>query len=336
MEKKMLVILSSLLFTCLADSFSDVILQEWETFKIQHGKTYVTNVEEKFRLKIFMENKRKIARHNARYERGEVTFTLGMNEYGDLLPHEFARALNGFNRTGAGGARSEDGVAFIAPGLGELPRSVDWRRRGAVTPVKNQGDCGACWAFSATGSLEGQHFRKTKKLVSLSEQNLIDCSGQYGNNGCEGGLMDYAFQYIKANRGIDTEKYYPYKATDGSCRYNPKDKGATDKGFVDLESGSEEQLQQAVAAVGPVSVAIDASRSSFQLYKDGVYFEPDCSSAQLDHGVLVVGYGGEEDSQFWIVKNSWGRSWGKKGYILMSRNRDNNCGIATCASYPLV
>lgn len=149
--------------------------------------------------------------------------------------------------------------------------------------------------------------------------------------------MDNAFKYIKNNGGIDTEKAYPYRAEDEKCRYTPKNKGATDKGFVDIDSGDEDKLKAAVATIGPVSIAIDASHETFQLYAGGVYYEPQCSSDQLDHGVLIVGYGTDEQGQdYWLVKNSWGASWGDQGYIKMARNKDNNCGVATQASYPLV
>ena len=150
--------------------------------------------------------------------------------------------------------------------------------------------------------------------------------------------MDNAFEYIKDNHGIDTEATYPYEAKNGKCRYKPSNKGADDIGPIDILAGDEDALLEALATVGPISVAIDASHSTFQSYHSGVYDEPKCSSEELDHGVLLVGYGTDERSgkKYWLVKNSWGESWGEKGYIKMARGKNNQCGIATAASYPRV
>ncbi|KAJ8918900.1 hypothetical protein NQ315_016802 [Exocentrus adspersus] len=336
---KFLILIAVVIIGCQAVSFFDLVQEQWTSFKLTHKKNYDTEIEERFRMKIFMENAHKIARHNKLFALGQVTYKLGLNKYADMLHHEFVHTFNGFNKTKKllKGAELEEPITFIPPANVKLPEEVDWREKGAVTGVKDQGHCGSCWSFSATGSLEGQHYRKSGKLVSLSEQNLVDCSQRYGNNGCNGGLMDYAFKYIKENGGIDTEAAYPYKAEDEKCHYTPRTKGATDRGFVDIESGNEDQLKAAVATIGPVSVAIDASHETFQLYSEGVYYDPECSSQELDHGVLVVGYGTDDNgTDYWLVKNSWGPSWGQAGYIKMARNRDNACGIATSASYPLV
>merc|ERR1711976_29389 len=304
--------------------------EHWETFKSHHNKQYA-EAEEKMRRFIWERNMREIINHNYAADMGHHTFRLGMNEHGDLSDEEYATFLTGLRMNEN---RTSDNPTFLEPEFMEMPKMVDWRKKGAVTPVKNQGQCGSCWAFSTTGSLEGQHFRKTGKLVSLSEQNLVDCSTKWGNQGCNGGLMDNAFQYIKDNDGIDTEEAYPYNADEEPCHFKTRNVGATDKGAVDLPAGDEHALKEAVATVGPISIAIDASHESFQLYASGVYDEPECSSTALDHGVLVAGYGTEEGSDYWLVKNSWGPTWGREGYVYMARNKDNQCGVASQASYP--
>jgi cathepsin L len=257
---------------------------------------------------------------------------LGLNFLADLSNEEYQQIYLGTK------IDASDRLLRAAPFVPTTPlaATVDWRTKGAVTGVKNQGQCGSCWSFSTTGSVEGSYFLKSGKLVSLSEQNLVDCSKSYGNQGCNGGLMDNAFRYIIANHGIDTEASYPYTAKDGTCHFSAANVGATITSYKDVSAGSESALQTAVNSQ-PVSVAIDASKNSFQLYKSGVYYEASCSSSRLDHGVLAVGYGTDDSSgaAYWIVKNSWGTSWGQSGYILMSRNRSNNCGIATQSSYPI-
>jgi len=323
---KLLVALCLLGLACAytVERHEEIADGSWQQWKGTHSKFYPNINEEKVRYTIWQENLRKIAEHNAQNN----GLTLKINHFGDLTNLEYRAMFNGYLH------KKENGTTFLTPSHIEAPETVDWRDQGYVTPVKNQGQCGSCWAFSTTGSLEGQHFKKTGKLVSLSEQNLVDCSKQ--NNGCQGGLMDFAFAYIKKNGGIDTESSYPYKAVDGRCKYNSANNGATVTGFTDIPKGDEDALKNAIATVGPIAVAIDASHYSFQFYHSGVYNERQCSSTQLDHGVLAVGYGTYQGKDYWLVKNSWGTGWGLQGYIRMTRNKNNQCGIASSASYPLV
>ena len=310
-------------------SHMEEVIEEWEMWKKVHSKVYSDAFNELYRLKVWSGNIRFIQKHNADISRSHK---LSANQFADLTQAEYSDLYLGYFSPS-----SRTGAHFLEPNNVLLPDTVDWRIQGYVSEVKNQETCGSCWSFSATGSLEGQHFRKTGNLISLSEQNLIDCSNTYGNRGCEGGMMDYAFAYIKANGGIDTEAAYPYLAKDdSSCSYDSTESGATLRDWVDISSGDEAALQVAVATQGPISVAIDASHTSFQFYSKGVYSEPDCSPIKLDHGVLVVGYGVEDGKKYWLVKNSWGLSWGAGGYIKMTRGDNNQCGISTVASYPVV
>ncbi|XP_035467019.2 cathepsin L.1 [Scophthalmus maximus] len=320
--------------SCASVSLEDLEFHAW---KLKFDRSYNSPSEEAHRREIWLNNRKLVLVHNIMADEGIKTYRLGMNSFGDMENEEYRRLISQGCLGSFNASAPRSGSAFLLlPQAADLPTAVDWRDKGYVTDVKDQKECGSCWAFSTTGSLEGQNFRKTGKLVSLSEQQLVDCSGDFGNMGCGGGLMDSAFQYIKANGGIDTEDSYPYEAEDGKCRYNPATVGAKCSGYVDIKQGDEDALQEAVASIGPVSVAIDAAHESFQFYESGVYNEPECSSSELDHGVLAVGYGTEDGHDYWLVKNSWGLQWGDRGFIKMTRNKHNQCGIATASSYPLV
>jgi len=311
----------------------------WELFKAVHEKVYASNAEESLRKEIFEKNVARIEEHNQKFEAGIESYKQGINQFTDMLQEEVASTMNGFRASD----KVKSDKVFVASGnVGILPVSVDWRDEDIVTPVKDQAQCGSCWAFSTTGSTEGQWALSSGTLVSLSEQQLVSCSryrNGYTNMGCNGGLMDSAFDYIIDVGGVESEDDYPYVSQNGDvpdCAFDASKIAATISSYVDVTSGDESALQEAVATIGPISVAIDASKISFQLYSSGVYYSSSCSSIRLDHGVLAVGYGTENGADYWLVKNSWGDSWGEAGYIKMARNRDNNCGIATQASYPVV
>jgi len=299
-------------------------LAAFDDFKTTFAKTYKSAAEEQMRFQIFTQNMDFINQHNAEFEAGQQTFSVGVNQFADLSKAEYkAMYLRPYNST-----RVKDVVVLPEVNAG----SVDWRTKGAVTPVKDQGQCGSCWAFSTTGSVEGAHQIKSGSLVSVSEQQLVDCSGAEGNQGCNGGLMDYAFEYIIKNKGLTTEASYPYTARDGTCKSSTP--AVTISSYKDVTHNSEAQLLAAVTQQ-PVSVAIEADQSGFQFYKSGIFSGP-CGT-QLDHGVLAVGYGTQGTTDYWIVKNSWGTSWGAQGYIMMARGKGKEglCGIAAEPSYPV-
>jgi C1A family cysteine protease len=225
-----------------------------------------------------------------------------------------------------------------------LPVDVDWRNKNAVTPVKDQGQCGSCWSFSTTGALEGIYSIQTGKLISFSEQQLVDCDNfKHGgkDHGCNGGLMDNAFSWIEKNGGLCSEDTYPYISQSGdtqacqtTCSSVPK---SQIQSWVDVPP-TDQALMTAIAQQ-PVSIAIEADQRDFQLYESGV-FTGKCGTT-LDHGVLVVGYGTENNNDFYLVKNSWGTTWGDQGYIKLGRgpqynNGQGQCGILLEASYPVL
>jgi len=305
---------------------------DWALYKKVHHKNYRHNEDLKRRL-IWERNVDKVATHNRQYDMGESTYTLAINKFADLTHEEFVANFTGRSLP----RRSKATKIYTPTGIDPNITSVDWRDEGAVTAIKDQGSCGSCWAFSTTGSLEGQTFLSTGNLVSLSEQNLVDCSQAYGPEGCDGGWMDDAMDYIQANGGINTEADYPYEGVDDTCRYDSSLAHYTLTGHVDIAKKSEDDLLDAVTNIGPISVAIDASEE-LQLYASGILDDDSCRSRKyfLNHGVLAIGYGATNDVEYWLVKNSWGTDWGEEGFFQLRRNANNQCGIATVASFPTV
>ncbi|KAG8043748.1 hypothetical protein GUJ93_ZPchr0458g22853 [Zizania palustris] len=299
----------------------------------EHGKNYNAIGEEERRYQVFKDNLRYVDQHNAAADAGVHSFRLGLNRFADLTNDEYRAAYLGMKNKPQRDRKVSN--RYLAADDEALPESVDWRKKGAVADIKDQGGCGSCWAFSAIAAVEGINQIVTGDLIALSEQELVDCDTSY-NEGCNGGLMDYAFEFIINNGGIDTESDYPYKGSDNRCDVNRKNaKVVSIDGYEDVTPNSEKSLQKAVANQ-PVSVAIEAGGRAFQLYTSGI-FTGTCGTA-LDHGVAAVGYGTENGKDYWIVRNSWGESWGESGYVRLERNikaTSGKCGIAVEPSYPV-
>jgi len=299
---------------------------QFSKYMVGFNKSY-SRYEYDYRYQAFKKNYYMIVDHNLQGK----SWTLAVNEFADMPWEEFRAQKLGLKPVQVEGIPRYSDVNLV--GKVNVPSSIDWNSKGAVTAVKNQGQCGSCWAFSTTGSVEGAHFLKTGSLVSLSEQQLVDCSTSQGNEGCNGGLMDYAFEYIISNNGLCSESSYPYQGADGSCQSCSQVTKISS--YVDVSQNDESALQAAVA-ITPVSVAVEADQSGFQFYSGGI-FDGTCGTS-LDHGVLAAGYGSDSGKDYWLVKNSWGASWGASGYIKLARNigsSSGQCGIAMQPSYPV-
>ncbi|CAI0429670.1 unnamed protein product [Linum tenue] len=266
----------------------------------RYGRVYGSSHEKEVRYQIFKDNAALVDSFNAA---GDKPYKLGTNQFADLTNEEFKTTR----------CSPQEG-SFRYENVSAVPTTMDWRKKGAVTPIKDQGQCGSCWAFSAVGAMEGITQLSTGKLISLSEQELVDCDTKGEDQGCGGGLMDDAFKFIIQNKGLTTETNYPYTAADGSCSASKEgNPAATIKGYEDVPANNEVALMKAVSSQ-PISVAIDAGDSSFQLYESGI-FTGECGT-ELDHG---------------------GAQWGEEGYIRMQRDvsaKEGLCGIAMQASYP--
>ncbi|KAM4618426.1 pro-cathepsin H [Polymixia lowei] len=318
------------LFFVYVTSASPISQQDEYHFKswmAQHNKMY--NLDEYYqRLQIFTENKGRIDKHNE----GNHTFTMGLNQFSDLTFNEFRRS---FLLTVPQNCSATKGNYVSSNG--QYPDSVDWRKKGHyLTDVKNQGVCGSCWTFSTTGCLESVIAITTGKLQQLSEQQLVDCAQAFNNHGCNGGLPSQAFEYILYNNGLMTEHDYPYRGVGGICKYNPQLAAAFVKAVMNITAYDEMGMVDAVATRNPVSLAFEVT-SDFMHYQQGVYSSTRCHNTtdKVNHAVLAVGYGEENGTPYWIVKNSWGPLWGIKGYFRIERGK-NMCGLAACSSFPVV
>ena len=315
-------------------------LHEFEQYRKDYNRTYKDVYEHWYRYYIFEENYYHIINHNSE----QTGYTLGVNNFTDRMPNEMPKGYKGYPHF-----RNPHNYHFYRIGLNKLNyNQIDWRADGQVTNVKNQGQCGSCWAFSAVATIEGAHMRNTSNLVSLSEQDIVDCVPDC--YGCGGGWPFMAIEYImdgtvidpntnqshhdkNFTHGVDKEVSYPYTAMDGTCNFTTSNVGSLVRNLTLIPHNSTSALIDAVLRVGPISVAINAG-GDFMSYSSGIYNPPDCDPTQLDHAVTVVGYGiNERGEKYFIVKNSWGPSWGMDGYIYMSADTPNLCGIAMDACF---
>jgi len=314
---------------------------EFNAWTRLHGRSYASQ-EFGYRYNVWRDNWAYIEHFNAN---ANASFTLSVNHMADMTPDEVARVYSGLVvPVSAHRRRALEEEAPRDPAQEEaelraverqVPASFDWRTQGAVTPIKNQGSCGACYTFSSNAALEGMQKIATGHLPTLSEQMLLDCAQGTGNLGCSGGNMEVTFDWILGNGGgVNTLASYPWTGTPSTCRYSASNNGAVMKAYRKIVSGSEAGLLT-LAAQGPVSVGINASPRSFAYYSSGTLNDPSCTPDAISHAVAVVGWGTDSTGQaYWLIKNQWGTSWGMEGYAQIARNSGNMCGIATMGSQP--
>lgn len=318
------------------------ISEEWShflNFQDRFHRKYESLEELSHRFEVFRDNFRHIIAHNQGASEYGQNFTMAVNQFTDLTPEEFkAQYISGLQAKPLGSY----GCKTFTSDASSAPSEWDWRSKGAVTPVKDQGQCGSCWTFSSSGAMEGAWAIAKGDLVSLSEEQLVECATgiSYGSHGCNGGQMEGAFKYAISN-GMCTEADYPYTSgtgKSGSCQSSSCSPVAEFSSCSDVKPNDQISLKGAVAQQ-PVSIAIEADTRAFQSYSSGVITGSACGT-KLDHGVLIVGYGEENGTKYWLVKNSWSASWGDNGYVKIERSESTNdagvCGIAMDPSFPSV
>lgn len=304
----------------------------WNEFKRYFNKTY-SEEEDAAKKPNWERSLEYFLEHNRKFYNGEVPYSIGINQFTDMSDDEFMSMSTGLANEIECNSKS---MIYVPPSGSNIPDNVDWYQRGYVTEVINQGACGACWAFCSVAALEGQHKRRTGKLVKLSEQQLIDCSTITGNKKCAGGQMCRAYEYAVGAGGVDYESAYPFQHQSGPCRFKKDQIGSTITGYLEIPYGDESALHKAVGLIGPVAAGLDASLPNFRHYKSGIFEDPRCSNTSLNHALTIVGYGTENGKDYWLVKNSWGKHWGMKGFGKIARNNNNQCGIASKAIFPVL
>jgi len=303
------------------------MLKAFKQFKTEHQKTYPTSLEEYNRFQTFKSNWERIQALNERHPSARF----GVNKFTDLTEEEFASQYLGYKKAAVD-------VTSVLPEMElDLPASVDWTTKGAVTPVKDQGQCGSCWAFSVTEAIESVWYLANHPLVSLSPQQIVDCDQGRGDLGCSGGDTPTAYAYVMAAGGMETDQDYPYQAADDTCQFQSSKVVAKISSWAYVTTTKNEtQMMATVAAKAPLSVCVEAD--VWQFYIGGVLTTA-CGNA-LDHCVQITGYGQKAgwdtfNYDVWFVRNSWGADWGESGYIWIQRGSDL-CGIADEVTLPIV
>lgn len=355
MMKLVLVLISLSFLASLTSGGSFEKSAKWKLYKKTYQKVYKNAVEEQMRYRIWSEKVKIVAEHNQKFAEGKTSYKKRINKFSDMTAQEVRDRRVCFNER-ENDDKLKHQKKFVRNPNVTVPDEKDWRNDGAVTGVKDQGSCGSCYSFSVTGAIEGQLFLSTGNLVSLSEQQIVDCSNE---DGCEGGDQQSVFEYLvnEENGGMNSGEEYKYEGEQGDeCRFDPDEVVATIEGYQTINAGDEDALKEAVGTLGPIAISIDATEN-FEDYDSGIYHDINCVSDELNHAMLVVGYGRDGDFDYWIVKNSYvsygkmsavknqnlfnkflhsqgSDDFGEGGYIRMIRNYGNNCGIASEPSVP--